>query len=147
MSIFQRKLSDKQRLWFARFFVIAIVSLTFVLSLVLPRSVFELGIWAFAGFTGLFPLVVAGLYWRRVTALGAIAATVVTAVSWSVLFTRSNFGGNKGYTFPESPISLSLFEIPPMNPIATVTALSAITLNVVSLITKQPKEETIKRFF
>ena len=143
----RKELSDKQRLWYARFFVIAIVSLTFLLSLVLPRSVFELGVWAFTGFTGLFPLVVAGLYWRRVTAPAAIAATIVTAVSWAMLFTRSDFGANKGYTFPESPVSLGLFEIPPMNPIATVTALSALTLIVVSLLTKPPKEETIERFF
>ena len=141
-----KELSDKQRLWYARFFVIAIVSLTFLLSLVLPTSVFELGVWAFTGFTGLFPLVVAGLYWRRVTAPAAIAATIVTAVSWAMLFIRSDFG-KKGYTFPESPVSLGLFEIPPMNPIATVTALSALTLIVVSLLTKPPKEETIERFF
>ncbi len=146
-NVSRKELSDKQRLWYARFFVIAIVSLTFVLSLVLPRSVFELGVWAFAGFTGLFPLVVAGLYWRRVTAPAAIAATVVTAVSWIVLFVNSDFGKLKGYTFPESPISLGVFEIPPMNPIATITALSAVTLIVVSLMTKPPKEDTIKRFF
>ena len=106
-----------------------------------------MGVWAFAGFTGLFPLVVAGLYWRRVTAPAAIAATVVTAVSWIVLFVNSDFGKLKGYTFPESPISLGVFEIPPMNPIATITALSAVTLIVVSLMTKPPKEDTIKRFF
>ena len=139
--------SDENLVGFARMFVFAIVTLTFVLSLVLPRSVFELGIWSFTGFTGLFPIVVAAVYWRRVTAWGAIASVAVTASIWIVLFARSDFGKNKGYTFPEEAISLGLFDIPVMNPIATVTFASALTLIVVSLITPRVNAAVLHRFF
>lgn len=140
-------LADEALVRYARFFVIAIVVATYILSLVLPRSVFELGIWSFTGFTGLFPIVVAALYWRRVTAAGAIACVVVTAAVWSVLFWRSGFGKNKGYTFPEEPLSLGIFEVPVMNPIATVTLLSTATLVLVSLITPRIRSEVLARFF
>ncbi len=140
--------TDKQIVWYARAFVIGIVSLTFVLSLVLPRSVFQIGIWSFTGFTGLFPIVVAGLYWKRVTASGAIAAVFATAATWTILFVRSGYG-KKGYTFPEAdhPIALLGFEIPVMSPIATVTLVSTLALVCVSLATKPPKQDTLKRFF
>ena len=58
-------ISDSKLVWIARFFVVLIVSLTFCLSLVLPHSVFSLGVWSFTGFTGLFPIVFAALYWRQ----------------------------------------------------------------------------------
>ena len=137
---FNPAVSDKHLVWYARFFVVAIVIATFVLSLVLPRSVFQLGLWSFTGFTGLAPIVIAGLYWRRVTAPGAIAAIVVTAVTWWALFARSNFGGNPKYNFPE-------WDTPTMLPIATVTLASTIALIGVSLMTKPPNESTLRKFF
>ncbi len=143
----REELSDRRALWLARSFVIGVVAITFTLSIYLPRSVFELGIWSFTGFTGLFPIVVAGLYWRRVTAIGAIASVIATAVTWFVLFQQSDYGGNKGYTFPEEPVSLGLFEIPLMSPIATVTLASTLALVLVSLLTRVPDEKVLKKFF
>jgi len=140
------RLSDRQLVWCARAFVVLIVIVTFVLSLLLPRSVFDLGIWSFTGFTGLFPIVFAALYWRRVTLHGALASIVVTAVLWGWLFYRSGLGANRGYTFPEQPVQWGFLEIPQMAPIATVTAASALTLVLVSLATKPPRREVLKRF-
>ncbi|NND99780.1 MAG: sodium:solute symporter family protein, partial [Pirellulaceae bacterium] len=116
----------------ARGFVVAVVVATYLLSLILPRSVFDLGLWSFAGFTGLFPLVFAALYWKRFTAWGAISSAVATFVVWGVLFYRSNFGGNAFYSFPESPVSVGeLTLIPPLHPVVTVFVVSAITLVLV----------------
>lgn len=132
----------------ARRFVIAIVVATYVLSLVLPRSVFDLGVWSFAGFTGLFPLVFAAIYWKRLTAAGAIASTIATFAVWGTLFYRSNFGGNPVYGFPESPLMVGeTMVVPPMHPVVTVLAASAITIVIVSLLTKPPKQETLNKFF
>jgi len=50
-----REITDRQTVVLARVFIVGVVSLTFALSLVLPRAVFELGLWSFSGFTGLFP--------------------------------------------------------------------------------------------
>ena len=146
-NVSSKKISDQSIIWFARVFVMVIVALTFILSTQLPRSVFELGVWSFTGFTGLFPIVVAALYWRRATKWGAIAAVIATAGTWIYLFRESGFGANKGYTFPQEPYASRLFEIPVMSPIATVTLASTVALIVVSLITPRMKEETLQRFF
>lgn len=146
MGSLNPKMTDKARVWYARFFVLMIVVVTFVLSL-FPRAVFDLGLWSFSGFTGLFPLVFASIYWKRLTAPGAIASVLVTGVTWFVLFQRSDFGANAKYTFPEAPISLGPVVIPPMLAVVTIFAFSALALVLVSLATKPPKNETIKRFF
>ncbi len=141
------KIPETRLVWFARGFVVIIVFTTFCLSLVLPATVFDLGIWSFTGFTGLFPLVFAAIYWRRVTAAGAIASIIVTATIWGILFYRSEFGNIRSYTFPEQPVDLGWFEIPVMLPIATVTFCSTLSLIIVSLITKPPRPQVVEKFF
>ena len=132
----------------ARGFVIAVVLATYILSLVLPRSVFDLGLWSFAGFTGLFPIVFAAIYWRRLTAAGAITSAVAAFATWGYLFYRSDFGGNPVYSFPESPIKFGDFTIiPPMHPVATVFVVASVVIVVVSLMTSPPSDEKLKKFF
>ena len=138
-------LRDKTLVVSARLFVIAIVVLTFMLSLY-PRAVFDLGLWSFAGFTGLFPLVFAAIYWRRLTAAGAIASVFVASAIWLTLFWRSDFGSNQKYVFPETPVEFGPFVIPPMLSVVTIFVAAAITLIVVSLVTSPPRENTIERF-
>ena len=138
---------DRTMVWVTRIFVVSIVVVTFILSLLLPRAVFDLGIWSFSGFTGLFPLVFAAIYWQRLTAAGAISSVIVTAVSWIVLFWRSDFGANKRYAFPEGPISLGVVDIPPMLPVVSILLLSTAVLVGVSLITTPPNQKVIDRFF
>ena len=140
------EMSDRARIWYARFFVLLIVVVTFVLSL-FPRAVFDLGLWSFSGFSGLFPLVFASVYWRKLTASGAIASVLVTGLVWFVLFYRSDFGGNARYTFPEQALTLGPIVIPPMLAVVTICAASTLTLVVVSLVTKPPKPEVVRRFF
>jgi SSS family solute:Na+ symporter len=129
-------------------FIIAVVAATYVLSLLLPRSVFDLGVWSFAGFTGLFPLVFAAIYWCRLTAAGAIASVLATLGTWLVLFYRSDFGANPRYSFPEAPIKIGEATIiPPFHPVVTIFALSTLVLVVVSLVTRPPSPKTLQRFF
>ncbi len=141
------QLSERKMVWVTRLFVVSIVLVTFLLSLVLPRSVFDLGIWSFSGFTGLFPLVFAAVYWRRLTAAGAIASVLVTGVTWFVLFQRSDFGANARYAFPENPIDLGPLVIPQMLSVVTICAASAVTLVVVSLFTRPPGEPVLNQYF
>jgi SSS family solute:Na+ symporter len=146
-NISGNRMSDRQIVWLTRLFVLAIVIATWLLSMVLPQSVFDLGLWSFSGFTGLFPIVFASVYWRRLTAAGAIASAAATVVSWCWLFRMSEYGTNRQFAFPTKPISLGVAEIPPMLPIVTIFAVSAVTLVVVSLVTRPPGEETLNRFF
>ena len=139
-------MTDRSRVWCARFFVVLIVVVTFLLSLN-PATVFDLGLWSFSGFSGLFPLVFAAIYWRRLTAQGAIASVFVTGGVWFVLFYRSGFGKNVRYTFPEQTIEWGPIVIPQMLAVVTIFTASALTLVCVSLVTRPPREAVVKKFF
>ncbi len=129
------RLSDGQRLLLARVFIVLIVAVTYVLSLQGYKSVFGLGVWCFSGFASLFPLVIGALYWRRLTALGAIAGILATMVSWGYLFWQSDFGSNRTYN------------VLGMNPVVAMVAATAVMMICVSLMTKPPSEATLKKFF
>ncbi|MFQ5461973.1 MAG: sodium:solute symporter [Phycisphaerae bacterium] len=130
-------LSDRQNVMIGRFFVVAIVLVTYLLALKLQgaRGVFTLGIWCFSGFAGLFPLVVGALYWRRATRLGAYASILTVAVCWLWLFRESGYGADREYLFGG------------MMPVATICAAAAVSLFVVSLLTAPPSRRTVEKFF
>ena len=129
------RFSDASMVWLARGFISFIVLVTFLFSLAEPRSVFTLGIWCFSGYASLFPLVFAAIYWRRATKIGAYAAVLATAACWLILFRNSGYGDNGSYT------------VAGMMPVVAMFAICAITLVVVSLVTKAPSEETLQKFF
>ncbi len=149
----KERFSERQVVLMARLFVVAIVVVTFVLSL-FPRAVFDLGLWSFSGFTGLFPLVFAAIYWRRLTATGAIASVLAMLGTWLLLFWRSGWGLNKFYSFgiaiaePQGPHDVAATTIvPPMLSVVPIFLSSAIVLVVVSLLTTPPGERTMAKFF
>ncbi len=129
------RFSERQKVIFARLFVVAIVAITYALSLMPTRRVFTMGVWCFSGFASLFPLVLASIYWRRLTAAGAIASVVASIAVWLALFYQSGFGQNARYTFLG------------MMPVVTMFASSAIALVVVSLLTRPPSEATLQKYF
>jgi SSS family solute:Na+ symporter len=142
------RLTDKQVVMLARAFVVGIVIVTYLIALLPHRRVFDLSIWCFSGFTGLSPLVFAAIYWRRLTAPGAMAGILATVISWWILFYRSGFGENGRYAFPEPdfpPWLLSV--IPPLMPVVTIFVSSAFAMVLVSLVTKPPSPETLAKFF
>lgn len=131
----KNRYTDKQTVLMARSFIIAVVAVTYLLSLGNFRSVFTLGIWCFSGFAALVPLVFAALYWKRLTKAGAYACVLTTAALWLYLFYDSDFGEKKPY---------AVFH---MMPVVTMFAGSTIAMVTVSLFTKPPSEATLKRFF
>lgn len=139
----KQRFNDKQQVLITRCFIIAIVALTYFLSLSNPTSVFALGVWCFSGFSSLFPLVFAALYWPRLTVAGAYASVIATIACWSYLFWKSGFGANRTYTVD---ISLGGATYETM-PVVTIFACSLIAMVVVSLLTKPPSAEVLQRFF
>ena len=127
--------SDRQVVMLARCFIVAIVAVTYLLSLLKPPGIFDLGLWCFSGFTGLVPLVFAALYWKRTTLAGATASVLAAAASWIYFFCQAGY--------PPSP----KYRAFGMLPVATIFLLSAIVLVVVSLLTRPPSKETLARFF
>ena len=139
----KREFTDRQRVLIARLFVIAVVAITYALSLAEPRRVFQMGVWCFSGFSALFPLVIAALYWRRLTAAGAIASVIAVIASWTYLFWRSEFG-----LIPNYSVDISVGGVTYQTmPVATMIAISTVVLVAVSLATRPPNERTVAKFF
>ena len=129
--------SDEDKVKLARMFVVGVVAVAYLVSLLLMKtaSVFNLGMWCFSGFTALFPIVVAALYWKRATAVGAFACIFVTAVLWTYWFHQSGYGANKA------------FAVYGMLPVAPLTLASSAALVIGSLCSKSPESRLVNRFF
>ena len=98
--------TDSQQLVWARTFIVLIVLVTYGFSLFEPRRVFTLGVWCFSGFSSLFPLIFASLYWKRLTKLGAYACVLAAAGTWLYFFADSNFAKNAEYALKIGDIKL-----------------------------------------
>lgn len=136
------RFSDRQQVLIARGFILLIVAITYGLAVALMDSahVFDLGVWCFSGFAALFPIVVAAVYWKRATAAGAISSILVTAIVWCVLFYQD--------ILAEKPAdSEGELLIAGMMPVTFMIAASALTMVVVSLLTRTPDPRTVGRFF
>lgn len=130
----KKQYSEKSIVLIARMFIVAIVIITYVLSIVLyNKSVFDLAVWCFSGFAALTPLVLAALYWKGATKVGAFASVIVTMVCWLYFFHASGYGGE--------------FTVNGIMPAAICWVAGALTMIVVSLFTKKPSEATIRKFF
>ena len=132
-----RQVDDARVVQLARWFIVAIVAVTYLLSLGTPAAIFDLGLWCFAGFSGLVPLVLAALYWRRLTLCGATASVVAMVVTWLGLF-LGDMGG-----YPPDP-RYRVFE---MLPVAAIVVVPTLVLVVVSLLTRPPDDSVLDKFF
>ncbi len=128
--------SDADKVKLARYFVVGVVAVAYVLSLLLANSsVFNLGVWCFSGFTALFPILFAALYWKRVTVVGAYACIGVTTVLWFYWFQQSGWGSDKGYS------------VLGMLPVAPLALASTTVLIAGSLLSRPPENRLVNRFF
>jgi SSS family solute:Na+ symporter len=87
--------------------------------------------------------VLAALYWRRLTAAGAVSAILATFGSWLYLFSQSDWGGNRTYAL-NFPFGDGVIVI---MPVVAILACSLIAMVVTSLITKPPADSTLEKFF
>lgn len=144
----KNRLSDKQQVVLTRSFIVAIVALTYFLSLGNVRSVFAMGVWCFSGFAALFPLVVAALYWRGLSAWGAMASVLAAMITWILLFAN-------GLQVPLDQGGLSAYMVTLtvggedylLKPVVVMVLCSMITMIVVSWITPKPRPEVLQKFF
>jgi len=131
----ENKYTDKQTIFIARCFIVVIVAVTYGLAMLAKNAnVFDLAIWCFSGFSALFPVIFAALYWKRTTKQGAIASIIAALLTWLYYFHESGYGG-------EYMVG------PGIVPAAICFGASAIVLIAVSLFTKPPSEETLDKFF
>ncbi|APZ95314.1 sodium:solute symporter family protein [Fuerstiella marisgermanici] len=139
------EMSDKQTVFWTRTFIILVVAVTYGFSLLDPRGVFGLGVWCFSGFSSLFPLIFAAVYWRRLTRAGAYACIIAAAATWGWLFMNAV---NSGKPLSEFLLNVSVAGTSyDLMPVTAMIAVSTLAMVVVSLATKPPEEAHLKRFF
>ncbi len=135
------RFSDRTQVWIARIFIILIVVVTYVLSLQGYRSVFTMAVWGFSGYAALFPVVFAALYWKKLTAAGALSGILAMIGSWFYLFQKSEWGANTDY-------SLTPFgNDHPIMPVVGIMLCTVLAMGITSLITKPPSANTLAKFF
>ena len=104
--------------------------------MVTSRSIFSVGVWSLSGFAGLFPVVVAALYWRRSTAAGISSAIVTVGGLWALFFLRGLETPGE-YTVAGSGIM----------PVVFLFAGATLSVVALSLVTRPPDKDVVERFF
>lgn len=126
-SFLRKNATQKELVWVGRFMVLAIALLAIGLASNPESKVLGLVAYAWAGFGAAFgPLILLSLFWKRMTLNGALFGMIVGAV---VVIVWKNFWSDTG-----------LYEIIPG------FICSALTIIIVSLLGKAPKEEITQRF-
>jgi len=139
----KNRFSDTQKVLIARGFILAVVGVTYGLSIYLKDSahVFDLGVWCFSGFAALFPLIFAAVYWKGVTKAGAYASIISTVIVWCALFYQDIIAVKPPGMEEEEML------IGGMMPVMIMVVVSTVSLVGVSLFTKKLPKETITKFF
>ncbi len=143
-AVGEDRLTDRGKLLLGRGFIVAIVAITYFLSLLKPPNIFDLAVWCFSGFASLFPLVFCAVYWRRTTKAGAIASVLVMVGVWSAFFYDGLIAPAIAGTLRGADEYLVLGGV---LPVVYIFAASALTLVGVSLVTKPPSPAVVDRFF
>ena len=140
-SFRKQKLSDGSEIWLARIFIIAIVAITFGLCLAsgFKNSVFGMAIWCFSGFAGMFPIIFAALYWKRLSAAGVVSGLLAASGSWLYLFREADWGATKNFSI--------MIGATPIMPVVVVFVCTTFALVMTSLITRPPSQATLDKFF
>jgi SSS family solute:Na+ symporter len=132
---FNDRMSEDKQILVGRLFTVAILVATYLLSRVIDRSIFKLGVWCFTGFAALFPIVVAAIFWKRSTKWGAYASTISVIVLWTYFVI---LGWNeRDYTIADSGVM----------PVAVILLVSTAAMIIGSLLTRPPERETLDKFF
>lgn len=126
-------ISDRKQVFLGRVFVVAVLALTFAISMLANRSIFSLGVWSFSGFAALAPLPFAAIFWKRSTATGAFASVLTVAALWTWFFVQG--GDQPGYT------------IGGLMPVVPLLGASILAMLGGSLASSPPESERLQRFF
>ncbi|HEY4577481.1 MAG TPA: sodium/proline symporter PutP [Yaniella sp.] len=129
-GLFKRDPHERTQLWLGRISVIVVTIVAILIAQDPDSTVLDLVGFAWAGFGAAFgPMILLALYWRRITAMGALAGMVVGAVVSYV------WG-----TVPAIKETINLYEIVPGVIAHFVVAI------VVSLVTNRPAPEVEEEF-
>lgn len=133
---FRDRLSEAQQVLSGRLFVMGLLALAFLFSQLTDQSIFALGVWSLTGYTGLLPIVIAALFWKRSTQKGVVAAVVTVAALWIYFFIQS-LGAPGEYSVGGSGVL----------PVVVIVVGATLALVVVSYLSRPPRDSVIEKFF
>jgi SSS family solute:Na+ symporter len=157
--------NERVKVMVARFFVVALLLAVFAfIQKVNPRTIFSTGTWCFSAFSSLFPILLASLFWKRSTSLGAYLCTLTVFFGISFFYVCANFGANDEYTITFESLShlgtqfqnalhgidnlkAGLAPTEGVMPVVIVLPAAALMLVLGSLISRPPSATTLARFF
>ena len=141
-----------------RVFVVILTAVAYFIAQSVPVTIFSLATqFAFAGFSAMFPLLVAALFWRKSTKWGALASTAwvaasVTAIALFQSLVPAPAPGQIGHVWSVAGIDVltrtsdgaAMFGL---LPVVSMTLISGALMGIVSLITAPPSARTLNRYF
>jgi SSS family solute:Na+ symporter len=153
-----RRFGEHVQVVTGRAFVVALTVLAYVIALRLPQSIFDIAVqYAFTGYSALFPLLVAALFWKGSTKWGALAAAlwVAASVAGIAIVQAQVAAPPPGQSVPLLRLgdvellarSSAGLTVAGFLPVVPVTLGSAFFLWAVSLLTPKPGAATLARYF
>jgi solute:Na+ symporter, SSS family len=155
--------NERAKVLVARSFVVGLLLAVFLLIRVVDaRTIFSTGVWCFSAFSSLFPLLLAAVFWRRSTKLGAYLSTIGVLLLVSFFYCLADYGANDDYTITwaglkdlGTQVHNLLSGIPNKSiaphdgimPVLVILPISALMLVIGSLLSKPPTAATLDRFF
>ena len=130
-KLVNKNATDESVMKLSKVITVIIGILVICFGVLQPGSIFEINLFAFSGMAIFVVPILFGIYWKKATAKGAIAA-VVTGVISLLLFTLNP---------SVKALALGFHALFP------TTIISAIVMVIVSKFTKAPSQETIERHF
>ena len=130
-KLINKKATDESVMKLSKVVTILIGIIVICFGVFQPGSIFEINLFAFSEMAIFVVPILFGIYWKKATAQGAIAAVVVGVISL-LLFTLN------------PTIKAFAFGFHALFP---TTIISSIVMVVVSKFTKTPPQETIERHF
>ena len=154
----KRRFGERAQVQTGRLFVVLIAAVAYAIALEAPPGIFNLAVqYAFSGYSALFPLLAAALFWKRSTKWGALAVTVWTAacVAAIAVFQALVPAPPPGAVAPfwtvgatdvitRTPGGAAVLGFMPVVP---MTIGSTLLMIGVSWLTRRPGDATLARYF
>lgn len=152
------KFGEVAQVHYGRGFIVGITAVAYLIALKAPATIFDLATqYAFSGYSAMFPLMIAALFWRGSTKWGALASTVWAMASVVLV---GVFQAAIPAPAPGPPVvvwamgGVDVLTRTPggtaicgLMPVVPITILSAVLMVVVSMATAKPSAQTLSRYF
>jgi solute:Na+ symporter, SSS family len=143
----RRPIPERTKVLLGRSFVALLLVAVFFGALIAEkdaRRIFDLSIWSFTGFAGLFPIALGAIFWKRANKYGAFASALSVVALLVGAHVLADWGREKTVDVGKLFGFAGEFR---MMPVLVIVPVSAAALVLVSLLTPPPPAEVVRKFF